>query len=247
MQSVLQLLGLPYTGSDHYASSLAMNKPRAKDVYAAAGLDTPPYQEVTADELRSRNGGVVDDLIDRFGLPLVVKTPRLGSSVGVDVVTERDALMRRLDEFMRYSGQVMVEQFVAGKEITSPVLDDPATGRTVALPLIEIRPRVSPWFDYRAKYELGGSDELCPAPIEEALAQRCRNVGLTAHRALGCRGMSRTDMLVDEGGRIFVIETNTIPGFTETSLLPQAARAAGIAYPQLVDMLIREALDRQGR
>lgn len=241
MQGLLDLAGIPYVGSDHYASALAMDKPRAKDVYRCAGLSTPDTVEITRFSLAAGED-FLDEIVQRLGLPCVVKTPKLGSSVGVGIARDRAGLAATLGEILPLAGAAMVERFVTGTELTAPVLEDPETGVPVALPLIEIRPRVSGWFDYQAKYEVGGSEELCPAPIDDALTAAVQEIGLAAHRALGCRGMSRTDVIVDEGGTPWVIETNTIPGFTPTSLLPQAAQAAGIDYPALVDQLIRRAL-----
>lgn len=244
MQSLFHLLKIPYTGPDYYASSLAMNKPRTKDVYLAAGLDVAADVVVGSEELAGAPGRQARRLLDALGLPMVIKTTKLGSSVGVQIVEDEEELGKALAEVMAYNGQLLAEQFVAGTEVTAPVIDNPYTGETVALPLIEIRPVVSGWFDYEAKYKKGGADEICPAPISEHLTGRCKEIGLTAHHRLGCRGMSRTDMIIDADERIFVIETNTIPGFTPTSLLPQAAEEAGISYSQLVDMLIQEALQR---
>jgi len=246
IQSLFHLLGLPYTGSDHYASSLAMNKPRAKDVYVAAGLLTAPHRLIRREDLAADPGAVAEETLRQLTGPVVAKTTKLGSSVGVGIAHDAPELEQLLGDFMPYDGEVLVEKFITGCELTAPVIDDPFANRTVALPLIEIRPRVSGWFDYRAKYELGGADEICPAPVSEELTVKCQDIGLLAHRILGCRGMSRTDMIVDAHGQAYVIETNTIPGFTQTSLLPQAAGEAGISYPQLVDLLIQEALLRSG-
>jgi len=242
IQGLLELAGLPFVGSDHYASALAMDKPRTKDVYRCAGLDTPPYVEVTLAAWSLDQASSIELIEKNLGLPCVVKTPRLGSSVGVGIATDRAGLATTLAEILPLAGTVMAERFVEGTELTVSVLEDPDTGAPAALPLIEIRPRVSAWFDYQAKYEAGGSEELCPAPVNAALTRRVQGVGLDAHRALGCRGMSRTDVIVDREGTPWVIETNTIPGFTPTSLLPQAAAAAGISYPALVDRLLRRAL-----
>jgi len=244
MQSLFHLLGIPYTGPDYYASSLAMNKPRTKDVYLAAGFDVPADVVVSSGELAADPDEQAHRLIATLGLPMVVKTTKLGSSVGVKIVENEEELGEALAEVMAYNGQLLAEQFIAGTEVTSPVIDNPYTGETIALPLIEIRPVVSGWFDYAAKYDTGGAEEICPAPIPEHLTERCKSIGLRAHHRLGCRGMSRTDAIIDADERIFVIETNTIPGFTPTSLLPQAAEVAGITYTQLVDMLIEEALQR---
>jgi D-alanine-D-alanine ligase len=221
-----------------------MDKPRTKDVYRGAALATPDSLEVDRELWSSAPARVIGRVEETLGLPCVVKTPRLGSSVGVAIAGDREALASTLAEILPLAGRAMVERFVRGTELTAPVLEDPDTGAAAALPLVEIRPRVSGWFDYRAKYEKGGSDELCPAPVPADLTRRVQDIGLTAHRVLGCRGMSRTDVIVDAAGTPWAIETNTIPGFTPTSLLPQAAAAVGISYPDLVDRLIRRALRR---
>lgn len=243
MQGLFHLLGLPYTGSDYYASSLAMNKPRAKDVYRAGGLTVAPHEMVYGED-RPRLKSLAAELLASLGTPVVAKTTKLGSSVGIGIARDAATLAALLDEYLQFSGEVMVEQFVKATEVTAPVIDNPTTGNPEALPLIEIRPEVSDWFDYRAKYEIGGSLEICPAPISAEWTAECQRIGLLAHRLLGCRGMSRTDILIDETGACHVVETNTIPGFTETSLLPQAAAEAGYSYSALVDMLIQEALGR---
>ncbi|MBM4352491.1 MAG: D-alanine--D-alanine ligase [Deltaproteobacteria bacterium] len=244
VQGLFHLLGTPFTGSDHFASSLAMNKPRTKDVYRAAGIATPDSVAVRQDQVERGLGSLPDEIAARLGLPVVAKTTKLGSSVGVEIVRDVPRLAQILIDFMRYGSEVLVEQFIQGREVTSPVIDHPDQDRPVALPLIEIRPRVSAWFDYEAKYKVGGSEEICPAPISPELTHTCQEIGLAAHRILGCSGMSRTDILIRDDGACFAIETNTIPGFTRTSLLPQSAAAAGISYPQLVDLLIREAVVR---
>jgi D-alanine-D-alanine ligase len=245
-QSLFHLLGIPYTGSDYYASSLAMNKPRAKDAYRAAGLTVAPdrviWKEAFVGEARKT---ILEDVEKALGFPCVAKTTKLGSSVGVAIVDSLTVLSDKLDEFFGFGDEVLVEKFIHGTELTAPIIDDPYAGETRALPLIEIRPVVSGWFDYEAKYKIGGAEELCPAPVDEKLTARCQQIGRQAHRILGCSGMSRTDLLVDDAGEIFVIETNTIPGFTQTSLLPQAAAEVGISYAQLVDMLIQEAIRRE--
>lgn len=246
MQSVLGLLGIPYTGSDPYASSLAMNKPRAKDVYRQAGLTTPAYIEFR-DEGESWEDSEkrLSGFAEQWGFPLVVKTTCLGSSVGVDIAKDSARLGELVRQNMIYSGHVMVEQYIRGVELTAPVLFDPYRRELLSLPLIEIRPQVSQWFDFRAKYEKGGSLEICPAPVSEELTRKVQEIGRKAHQALGCQGMSRTDVLVDAQGTCYAIETNTIPGFTQTSLLPQAAQAYGLSFESVVDYLVQESLQRK--
>ncbi len=243
IQAILDTLHIPYTGSGKLASALAMHKARAKDIYAAAGLTVSPSLELLKSDPASIRESVLVEFATTHGLPLVVKTPCSGSSVGVEIARTRADLLKTVETLLDQAGEVMVEKFVRGREVTSPILEHAYRSETLTLPLIEIRPRVSSWFDYRAKYEKGGSMEICPAPLNDELTTRCQAAGLTAHRALGCRGMSRTDMIIEDGtGDIYVLETNTIPGFTETSLLPQAAQVAGINYSELVNILIFDAM-----
>lgn len=243
IQAVLDSIHLPYTGSGKLASALAMHKARAKDIYAAAGLMVSPSLELLRSDPPAIRESVLLEFAATHGVPVVVKTPSSGSSVGVEIARSKADLIKVVGKLLEESNEVMVEKFVRGREVTSPILENAYRSETMTLPLIEIRPRVSSWFDYRAKYEKGGSMEICPAPLNDELTTRCQAAGLTAHRALGCRGMSRTDMIIEDGtGDIYILETNTIPGFTETSLLPQAAQVAGISYTELVNILIFDAM-----
>lgn len=228
-QALCELLHLPYVGSNPGSSSLAMHKARARDVLAAAGLNVAPAQEL------SRGDAL------RIKAPCVVKPMRLGSSVGLMVVETEAALHDALADAFDHDECVLVETFVSGTELTAGILEEP-DGSLLALPLVEIRPLTSHFFDYKAKYTPGATDEICPAPVSEELTARVQAVGQRAHRALGCRGMSRTDVIVDADGVIWVLETNTIPGMTQTSLLPQAAAEAGITFAALQTRLLQSAL-----
>ncbi|MFT5433111.1 MAG: D-alanine-D-alanine ligase [Myxococcota bacterium] len=229
-QSLLELCHLRYVGSGPEASALAMNKARGRDILAAAGLNVAPAQELRG----------VDEL--RLKAPCVVKPLRLGSSVGLMVVREQAALEDALRDAFTHDHRVLVEQFVEGTEITGGVLET-VSGEPEALPIVEIRPTGSAFFDYHAKYTPGATDEICPAPISDELTRAAQNAALVAHTALDCRGVSRTDFIADATGKLWVLETNTLPGLTQQSLLPKAAKAAGIDFEALVDRLIRRALD----
>ncbi|MFT7624516.1 MAG: D-alanine-D-alanine ligase [Myxococcota bacterium] len=229
-QSLLELLHLPYVGSPPGASSLAMNKARARDVLTCAG-----HVVARGEELRRGEHGAIE-------APCVVKPMRLGSSVGLMVVKTQEALNRALMDAFEYDDRVLVESFVAGIELTAGVLES-ANGDLEALPLIEIRPLTREFFDYEAKYTPGATDEICPAPVSDAVRNAVQALALSAHNALGCRGMSRTDFIVREDGTPVTIETNTIPGMTQTSLLPQAAAEAGISFTELLDRLLERALN----
>ncbi|HUG55651.1 MAG TPA: D-alanine--D-alanine ligase [Candidatus Limnocylindrales bacterium] len=231
IQGVLDTLGVPYTGSGVLASALAMDKVMAKTVLAAAGLDVPRGTVVRAPEEALPGAR-------SFGPPWVVKPVASGSSFGVSLVDEERRLADAVREALAYDDRAMVEERLSGTELTCGVIgnDEPE-----ALPVIEIVPKRA-FFDYRAKYDPAASDEICPARIPDELARRVQELSLRAHRALGCRGLSRTD-LIAAGDRLPVLEVNTMPGMTANSLLPKAARVAGISFAELVERLVRWALE----
>ncbi len=240
IQGMLDLLQIPYQGSGVLGSAVAMDKVVAKQLYDSAGIPTPP-------DVAINRGDRIDpaDIVSRLGLPLVVKPARDGSSIGMSIVRDTGTLAPALEKAFRQGPTVLVEAFVEGIEITGGVLgnDD-----LEALPLIEIVPDPSrDFFDYKAKYTAGVTREICPARIDAVLTEKAQHLALAAHQALFCRGYSRTDMiLVDE--TFFVLETNTIPGMTATSLLPQAAAKAGYSFSRLMDRLIDLAIeDHQAR
>ncbi len=234
IQGLLDIIGIPYTGSGVLASALAMDKELAKRVLRAAGQDVPRGVVV--------RGTAVSDLARArtVGLPAFVKPVASGSSVGVSIV-ERDAdLARAVDEAVRADpdGRALVEERIEGRELTVAVIGN---DELQALPVIEISTKRA-FFDYSAKYDAGESEEICPAEIPPVVAKRAQDIALAAHRSLGCRGMSRTDLMWS-GDRLAVLEVNTIPGMSANSLLPKAARAAGIAFGDLLARLVDWALE----
>jgi D-alanine-D-alanine ligase len=168
----------------------------------------------------------------------------VGSSIGIALIREPAALDRAIEAAFAFGPLVLVEEYVAGTELTCGILEDPETGRPVPLPLIEIVAHAE-FYDYGAKYAGGGSDHLIPARVEPAVAERAQALALSAYAALSCEGMARVDMIA-RGPDLVVLELNTIPGMTATSLLPDAAKAAGIAFPDLLDRILRSALRRAG-
>lgn len=234
VQSLLQLLGLPFTGSDADASSLAMSKPHTKAVYRTHDIPVADDYLVGREAWREDPAAVLGELRRRFSPPFVLKTPRLGSSVGLNIVPEDGDLAAEVERLLALDDTLLVEAYVAGRELTCGVLDAEPFGPTRALPVLEITPVSSDFFDFHAKYTPGAAREVCPAPIPDPVRDRIQALGLAAHRALGCRGFSRTDFIWDGEERIVTLETNTIPGLTRTSLLPQQAAAAGIPFPDLV-------------
>lgn len=236
IQGFLETIGLPYTGSGVWASSLAIDKEKAKLFYRAAGIPTPESLVITRDNLFS-----VEDIKARLGERCVVKPNTEGSSLGVYIVGSDDDLGECIDQAFKVGERLLVERYVEGTELTVAVIgsDDPQ-----ALPIIEIIPQ-SDSYDFESKYAPGGSQHICPARLSEEVAQRVSELAVKAHRALGCSGVSRSDFLLEEDGTAWILETNTIPGMTATSLLPDAARAAGISFPDLCTMLVGYALERR--
>jgi len=235
VQGLLELLEIPYVGSGVLASALAMNKIVARKVLEYEGLPVPKGLAVSRgaalDAVRSQ-------VADSIGYPAVVKPNEQGSTIGISIVRSADELAEALKLAFEYDDRVLIEEFVEGIEITCGILgnDDP-----VALPLVEIVPEGG-FYDYHAKYTPGATDEIVPARISEAQTKEAQGLALACHKALCCRGMSRVDMIVS-GDRICVLEVNTIPGMTPTSLLPRAAEAAGISFARLLDTLIGFALE----
>lgn len=247
LQSLLELVGLPFVGSGADASSVAMNKPVAKAVYRAHGLPVAEDRLLARADWRADPEGMLHGVRQGFAPPFVLKTPRLGSSVGLDILPNDEALAETLERLFLLDDRVLVEAFVAGRELTCGVLEAPSLGGFRALPVLEITPVAAGFFDFHAKYTPGAAREVCPAPIPEAVRDRIQALGLAAHQVLGCRGVSRTDFIWSEGtGEVVILETNTIPGLTETSLLPQQAAAAGISFPELVSGLVLGALGEPG-
>ena len=227
VQGLLELLDIPYQGAGVLGSALAMNKLAAKQMYEKAGLPVPPYVVVT--RTSPVDGGQV---AENIGMPVVVKPVCAGSSIGMSIVRTAGELAPALDKAFEHDATAIVEAFIEGIEITGGVLGNDTLQ---ALPLIEIIPgQQHTFFDYEAKYTPGATQEICPARIDADATQKAQQYARTAHRALYCKGYSRTDMIL-RGQDIFVLETNTIPGMTPTSLFPQAA---GISFGQLLDRLI---------
>jgi len=229
IQGLLELLDLPYVGSGVMASAVAMNKVMSKHVYAFEGLSTPAYRVVRRSEPYD-----VDALIAELGPDSVVKPANEGSSVGMTIVHDPALLGAAIEKAFAHDPLVLVERFESGVEVTIGVIgnEDP-----VALPTLEIVP-VNDFYDYESKYVPGMSRHIIPAGVSESARIECQRLAVDAHRALGCAGMSRSDTIVTPAGEVFLLETNTIPGMTKTSLLPDAAAAAGIEFPDLCERLV---------
>jgi D-alanine-D-alanine ligase len=236
VQGYLDLLGIPYQGAGVLGSALAMDKNMAKVLYRLNGLPVADWEmAVVADKENPER------LLETLQFPLVIKPIRAGSSLGMSVAKNLEELRNGIRVAYGHDSQVMVEQFVKGREITVGVLgnDD-----LIPLPLIEIIPGDEfTFFDYKAKYEKGASQEICPAKVDISIAEKAQEFALAAHRALQLRGYSRTDMMLTPEGNLYILETNTIPGMTPTSLLPQAAKEYGLNFSELIDRLLQLAME----
>ena len=237
IQGLLETLGIPHTGSGVLASALAMDKVMTKRVLAAAGLAVPRGEVITRRQFAEDRSAAIGRA-RTIGVPAIVKPARQGSSIGMTLVDAPGDLGGAIDEALRYDDRAIVEERIGGTELTCGVIgnDDP-----IALPLVEIVPKRA-FFDYRAKYDPASSDEICPARVAPDVASTVQRAALRAHDALGCRGISRTDLIWD-GSRAVVLEVNTMPGMTANSLLPKAARAAGIPFSELLAKLVDWALE----
>jgi D-alanine-D-alanine ligase len=231
IQGLLEIVGIPCTGSGILASAMGMNKIVSKTLFRSYGLQVGPYRVVE----RSDTGGV-SAAAGTIGFPLVVKPSCEGSSVGVSLVRAERELGPAAELAFSYDREILLERYIAGMEVQVGVLGDRALGA------IEIVPR-DEFYSYKAKYEAGGSEHFFPARIPPDLTRRVLDAGLLAHRALACSGYSRVDFIIDHDGIPFILEVNTLPGMTATSLLPEIARGAGIPFPDLVEEILRLALN----
>lgn len=234
VQGLLELLGIPYTGSGVLASALAMHKLYSKQAFAAAGLTITPYVALKRGEMLT-----AEQL--PFGLPVVVKPVQEGSSVGVAIVKQPEELQAALDDAFRYDDQVLVEGYVKGQEVQVGILNDLPVGA------IEIVPKKE-FYDFEAKYTDGMAEHIFPARLTPERYVKVQALGLKAHQALGCSGYSRVDFLVTEDGRYYLLEVNTLPGMTALSLLPEIAqKGAGLGFEELVERIVNSAALKTGQ
>ncbi|MBI3289788.1 D-alanine--D-alanine ligase [Candidatus Microgenomates bacterium] len=232
IQSILEFLGIPYTGSGPLASALGMDKIQSMRLFSQAGLNTPKNVILNKNENPSY-------IWKELSLPVVVKPNNQGSSLGISIVHKKNGLLDAIRKARKFSRTIIVEEYIKGTEITCGVIgnDNPKP-----LPLVEIVPK-NEFFDYQAKYTPGATDEIAPARISKELTKKAQETALKAYRTLGCRGFGRVDMIIKRK-RIYILEVNTIPGLTPISLLPKAAQAAGILFPRLLDKIIKLALSK---
>jgi D-alanine-D-alanine ligase len=237
IQGLLETLGIPYTGSDVLASALAMHKGKAKELFRLHNLPTPAYytlHDSDASDILAVHGD--------FGYPCVVKPIREGSSVGIAICKSADDLVPAVLGALAFDDQILVERFITGKEVSVAVLENRAIGA------VEIAPR-SGFYDYGNKYTKGATEYFVPPRLSPERYRGVLAQALRAHTALGCRGATRIDMIVSDSGNEFILEVNTVPGLTPTSLLPKIADTAGISFGELCEMMLAGAslATRRGR
>jgi D-alanine-D-alanine ligase len=236
IQGFLETFNVPYTGSGVLASSLAMNKLISKKMFIFSGIPTPDY--LSMDDFES-----IDDFISKsmeyIGLPAVVKPVSEGSSIGVSIVKDADSLAPVVKDTVNKFDRVFIEKYIEGREITIGIIE--LDGKPVALPILELVPR-NKFYDYEAKYTAGFTEFIIPARMDKEKYTLAQELALKAHKALGCTGFSRVDLITDSNDNPYVLEVNTIPGMTELSDLPAMAKAYGIDYDDLVEIMLQSAL-----
>lgn len=225
VQGFLEILGIPYTGSGVKASAIAMDKIHTKKLLRFHGIPTPDFRVIEG--LKNRYHGVF--------YPAVVKPADEGSTIGIARVETSRELKDAVGQALEYSDQALVERYISGREVTVGILGE------TPLPVVEVRP-AGGFYDFAAKYRSGDTEYLVPAPLSPGTARKIQNLALSVHHILGCAGVSRVDLILAKGMRPYVLEVNTIPGMTATSLLPKAAQAAGIAFEDLVERVLMTAL-----
>jgi D-alanine-D-alanine ligase len=225
IQGLLEVFGIPYTGSGVLASALAMDKEATKKIFLHHVIPVAPFAV-----LRRAKGTAPG-----FPLPWVVKPATEGSSIGVSIVKEDAAAAAAVDEAFRYGDRVVVEKYIRGKEVQVGILGDRVLGA------VEVRPKTE-FYSYEAKYTAGMTEYILPPEIVPTLREDAEKTALLAHQALGCRGATRVDLIIDDEGKSYVLEVNTIPGMTETSLLPKIARQSGLDFPALIEAILSEAI-----
>jgi D-alanine-D-alanine ligase len=239
VQELLEILEIPYTGPGVLACERATDKVVAKAHFAAAGVDTPPAYAFSQDAFRELGAGeAIPDIRERLGLPLVVKPAKQGSALGVSVCHEAGDIPAALMSALSYDDRVLLERFVPGRELAVSVL---GSADPWALPVVEAIPRDREFYDFEARYTPGLTDFVAPARLSDAIAQEAALLAIDCFKALGCRGLSRVDIILDPDDRLWVLEINPIPGMTDTSLLPKAAEAAGLGFDEVVERILADA------
>lgn len=236
IQGTLDMMGIPYTSSGVMAAAVTMDKVATKRFFMAEGIPTPRAHTYFRFEYSKRN--LAQEIIEEFGVPVVVKASSQGSSIGVVIVEQPEKLEAALEEAFKYDHEILVEEFIKGRELTVAVWGNEE--HQEALPIIEIT-TVTGRYDYETKYKAGASAHIIPAPLPAEVSKAVEDIAIRAFAVCGCVGMARVDFMLDELNEPYAIEINTVPGMTETSLVPDAGRAAGIQFPDLCAKILAMA------
>ena len=235
LQGTLDMLGIPYTGSGVLAAAVTMDKAASKRVFLAEGISTPRSHTYYSYEMKR---GLAAEIAEEFSLPMVVKAASQGSSIGVYIVESHEELKNALVQAFKYNDEVLVEEFIMGRELTVAVWGNEEEKE--AFPIIEIT-TLTGRYDYDSKYTKGASAHIIPAPMSEEKTKEIQDLAIKTFTACGCKGVARVDMMLSEDEVPYVIEVNSVPGMTETSLVPDAARAMGIEFPELCERMLEMA------
>jgi D-alanine-D-alanine ligase len=239
VQELLEILGIPYTGSGVLACVRAMDKVLAKHLMVEEGIPTPEFFAFNETAFRELGAGeALPAIEERLEFPIVVKPSSQGSALGIKFAGSAGDLPAALVSAFSYDSRVLLERHVDGRDLAVSILDDEA------LPVVEAVPRDEEFYDFEARYEIGRTNFVCPAELPAGVTEQAQELALRTYRLLGCSAFARVDLMLDTGGELTVLEANPIPGLTETSLLPQAAEAAGISFDELVGRIVELALTR---
>ncbi|MDD3519828.1 MAG: D-alanine--D-alanine ligase [Actinomycetota bacterium] len=239
VQGVLELFKIPYTGSGILASSLAIDKIYSKKIFKLENINTPDYISIEneKDDVLKKK---IKEVNDKIAYPVVVKPAREGSTIGITIADNESDVISAIDFARIYDNKILIEKYIKGRQLTVSILG----GNPVALPIVEVVPK-SGFYDFKSKYTTGLTEYIVPAKINKDLSHAVQEISLKTHKSLGCHGISRVDLILGEEGEIFVLEINTMPGMTETSLVPKAAAAAGIDFKKLVEIILNSSTLKQ--
>lgn len=237
LQSILEAAGMPYTGCGVLASAVSMDKSATKRYLQSAGIPNAPCMIINKQDAGDLNA-LADKIVAEFGLPVVIKAATQGSSIGVTIPKTAEEVVPALEDSFKYSQNVLAEKCIQGKELTISMMEE--GGEPKALPVIWIAPH-SGAYDFHSKYTKGATDYHCPAPFDEATTAYIQGVAKDTYKLLGLSGVARVDAILGEDGVAYVLEANTVPGMTATSLVPKAAAAVGISFPELCEKILLSA------
>lgn len=239
VQGLLDILEIPYTSSGPAASAIGMNKILTKKILYLDNIPTADFYTVEQDAFHNNEKELISKLIKKLSFPMVIKAPNQGSSIGTYIVQDEVSLMEAINSAFAYDQEILAEKFIDGIEVTASILGN---NTIKVLPLIEIT-SVNEFYDYESKYTEGMCEHIIPARINTQLTQNIQELSQRVYKLLGCKGFARVDFMIDKENQPYVLEINTVPGMTDMSLVPDAARAKGIPYVKLCDMIVKFALE----